>query len=286
MDNDLTNEKLVAYIYGELSDEEAKTVKKLLLENPEARKKHQELLSIKNELGKVQDVEVEPPMILFSDTTSRPMWSVPFHNPLLQKVMAVAAILLFVLIAGKLAGLQVSRQQNGITIGFDTSKDEEVDKSTSRQTLTSQQPVIVDSTKWQNYATMQANLMKENASLLAQMEILRGEINAIQHAVEGSSLVTSKHNLKDEKLENLIKEVTDKNYKFFTGAIETANLRQEDYIKTLFADFALYLEEQRTQDLRIIENTLINLKQESDIKNLETEEVIAKLIKSVNDKNY
>ncbi len=280
MDKKITNEQLVAYVYNELPDQEAKLVKAGIENDPDTKQRYEALLAMRTNLGKVKDVEVEAPLILFSGDNSEMGTLGIFNNPVLKRVMAVAAVILVLLVVGRLTGLQISKQQGAITIAFAPENATSTTEPIINKNTNTQPTKSIDSMQFYNYASLQ----EKNAALSEEVEMLKSRMANVQQNFNRSKVGSTR--LSEENLQQIVEQISDKNYKYFTGALEASTVRQEDYIKSLFTDFAIYLDKQRTQDLRNIEHTLINLKQESDIKNLETEEVIAKLIQSVNDKSY
>jgi len=66
---------------------------------------------------------------------------------------------------------------------------------------------------------------------------------------------------------------------------EITNVTQQQYVQSLLTEFSDYLDSQREEDLLQIQLSLSNLKENQDMQKLETNQVLASIINTVNNQN-
>ena len=97
---------LMAYLYGELDTPEKEAVEKYLFEHPEARAALDRLQRMRSLLNTVEDKEVIAPPIFVGDHRSPAFWNAPYF----KTIVSIAASLLIVILAARLAGDGVGRR--------------------------------------------------------------------------------------------------------------------------------------------------------------------------------
>lgn len=95
---------LMAYLYGELTATEAEKVQLYLQQHPEVLKKLQGLGELRTVISHIQDQEVIAPPIFMDDANVKPLWQSNYF----KTVMSIAASLLFLMVAGKFLGTEIS----------------------------------------------------------------------------------------------------------------------------------------------------------------------------------
>ena len=64
--------------------------------------------------------------------------------------------------------------------------------------------------------------------------------------------------------------------------LRNATVQQQEYFQTVMNQFTEYLQNQREEDLRLIRRSLLNLKDNQDQQQLETQQMLAALLNNVN----
>lgn len=289
MDAKITREQIMAYLYGEMPAEEARLVEAYLEENPAMKAEYEDLYEVRKGLKQIKDVDVAPPMVMFTVKDESGNALRLFHNPFIQKMTAVAASLLLLLFIGKLTGLQITYQQNAVTIGFNQpEKNTPLISNTTQRSTTQTTSINMDSIQQRMLSFVNDFHIKENKNLMLRLKAIEGNVNKMDLYASNTTKVVSPNNLdlNDKNLEILANKVSQQNLLLLSEVIEASSARQEDYIKTLFADFAIYIHDQRMEDLNNIQANMNNIKQVADKKSFETDMVISRLIETVIDKNY
>ena len=83
----------------------------------------------------------------------------------------------------------------------------------------------------------------------------------------------------------MISEFKDENKDILIGLMASSEKAQRQYINEILADYSLYLEEQRQEDLQVIQASFNSLKDNSEINQIETNQILASLITTVNNQN-
>ena len=133
-----------------------------------------------------------------------------------------------------------------------------------------------------------ALLIRENRILTRRLASLEFDVKVLENEAQRPAVVASEEipGGDQQDMEELARKISEQNLQLFSEVVKASQVQQEAYIKSLFSEFAIYLQSQRVEDLRKIEASLESLKQDSDLKKLETDQVIASLIQTVKDKNY
>ena len=112
MNSKLTDEQLIAYLYGELSAEEVNEIEKYLEENPEEKAKLDSLNQTRMLMNELDDEEMPEPLIL--SQPSQNIGGLAYWRPYL----GVAATLLLVMTFAWLTNFGISNDENGFRIGY------------------------------------------------------------------------------------------------------------------------------------------------------------------------
>ena len=288
MDPKVSKEKIIAYLYGELPEDEASAVAAYLQEHPQEAAEYEEMQQLRSALRKVKDVEVTQPVVMLGNNPHGHSFSRIFQNRVIQKAMAAAAVIMIGLLLARLTGLSMTYRDQALTIAF--NKDQAtppIENRNPRQQLKTGS-FENDSAQQQLMTKVNEFLAQENQVLTQRLASLESNIEDLKERTKepaaGASGETG--DVDQSEMEDLASQISRQNLQLFSQVIKDSQVQQEEYIRSLFSEFAIYLQSQRVEDLKKIEASLRSLKQESDLKKLETDQVIARLIQTVNDKNY
>ena len=265
-------QELMAYLYDELEGTEKERVEQYLAEHPEELKALHQLRAVSSLLKSVEDKEVIAPPIFIPDGQEQRFWNAPYF----KTVMSIAASVLIVLLVGKMIGTSVSVSDSEFRISFGES-DAELNPEPAPESLTEREVQEM----------INRSLQANNSQLAANWEASH---NKLQQSINGNLVINS------EKMDHLIREASAASrdqVSEFVASMQTENLKmvkdyfalssneQKEYIEGLLVDFAKYLQQQRRDDLQLVEMRINNLERNSNIFQQETEQILTSIISNV-----
>ena len=263
---------LIAYLYGELDAKEVEKVQGYLNHNPEVLKKLQGLNEVRSALSNAGDQEVIAPPI-FMDATSHA--SRFWQSGYFKTVMSIAASILFLLVAARLIGPEISYSSGELRISFNGNK--QIEKPVEQ--------VIIPSLSSSEVQDMiNTSLIKNNEQISSEWESNNKKLQA--------SLKSSLTN-NSEKIDELMKvasQASQEQVRTFVASLQQDNLQlmkdymqlsakdQKAYVESLLVDFSKYLQEQRKQDLVLFQTRMSSIEKNTDQFKQETEQILANII--------
>ena len=264
---------LMAYLYGELESPEREAIEKYLFENPEVRLELERLGNVRTLLGDVKDKEVIAPPIFIDERRSRNLWDIPY----IRTIGSIAASLLIVILAGRLAGMKIQYEAQELRISFGEAKQS--DQATEALSTEAVQAMI------------NASVERNNQSMQASFKETQSQLDA---SVNKSLALNS------AKIDKLVREASvasQDQIREFVSGLQTENLQlvknyfklsadeQKQYIESMLVDFSKYLQQQRNDDLQLVQTRLNKLEQNTDVFKQETEQILTSIISTVGNKN-
>ncbi len=274
----VTEQELMAYLYGELEGAEREAVERHLAEHPEARAEMERLKALRSLMSSVKDKEVIAPPLVLGEPPRRRMRELPY----VRTVMSIAASLLILMVAGKILGLHVAWSGNQLSIAFGTPVAEQIAPPSS---ATSSVPASVTQEKVQQM--INASLEHNNVAMREGWESTQEKLNAS---------ITRNLNLNSEKIDRMMKAssaASQEEIRSFVASMQADNMKlvknyfqmsateQKQYIEGLLVDFSKYLQQERTNDLQLVQTQLNSLEKNTDQFKQETEQILTSIITSV-----
>lgn len=265
-------QELMAYLYDELEGAEKERVEQYLVEHPEELKELQQLRGVSSMLRSVKDKEVIAPPIFIPDANERRFWDAPYF----KTVTSIAASLLIVLLVGKLMGTRVTVSESEFRISFG---DQPVERGES--------PAVASLTERAVQEMINQSLQANNSQLTANWEESQKQL---QQSINGSLVINS------DKMDQLIKQASGASREQvgeFVATMQAENMKmvkdyfaltsneQKQYIEGLLVDFAKYLQQQRKDDMQLVEMRINNIERNTNIFQQETEQILTSIISNV-----
>jgi hypothetical protein len=262
---------LIAYLYDELDAKEAEKVQDYLDRNPEVLKKLQGFNETRNILSHADDQEVIAPPIFMDHEHASRFW----QNSYFKTVMSIAASILFLLVAARLIGPEISYSGGELRISFNS--DRPIEKPVE-QTITPS----ISSVEVQDMI---------NASLVKNNELVSSEWESNNKKLQASLKNSLTNN--SEKIDELMKvasQASQEQVRTFVASLQQDNLQlmkdymqlsakdQKVYVESLLVDFSKYLQEQRKQDLMLFQTRMSSIEKNTDQFKQETEQILANII--------
>ncbi len=258
--------QLMAYLYGELDAEEKRQVEAYLANHPEALEKINTLQQIRKGLARIEDKEVIPPPIVWEPAGNR-LWHAPYFKPL----VGIAASITLILLTAWLTGLTVRFTEGELRIGFGSPVN---------------QPEVLTASDVQR---MIAASLRENNLALASgwatteqrlTESIRQSLTA-NTSVTRNELVRQVASATHDQVRNYVTALQEENTRVMKDYLTLTANEQQQVIEELLVDFSRYINQQRTNDLQVLQTRLTAIEQNSDLFKQETEQILTSIIASV-----
>ncbi|MDN5200831.1 hypothetical protein QQ008_05650 [Fulvivirgaceae bacterium BMA10] len=274
-----SKEELIAYLYGELNTEETKAIRDYIEENPEVKNELNELRSMRSVLKNWEDQEVNEPIIMLGGNPKQIDWSSTLR--FLKPMASIAASLLIFFLVGKAIGTEIVYSDRTLKISFG-SEENQTDTNV---------PVDNDLEKqYQDYRSSINQLVSNqialnNDSIFKSIEeIERGFYASLKdNTITGNS--SDLQEISAKQISEIVSELSKENQQLMIKMLESFRLQQEKYMEASFINFSNYLQEQRSKDLKLIEVSLNSFREDVNLKQNETEQIMARIIETVNEKD-
>jgi len=262
-----SEEQIIDFLFGYLTPEERNKFEEYLQTDAELRNELEQLVATRKLMAVVADEEViEPPMDQIVDTTS--------NRSLLPRsvwiVSSIAASICLIMLMGFMTNMNITYANREISLSFGEPTE-------ARQQA--------------NFSSLLADYKKTSSHELQQAtSLLRADLtNLVLDSQERQQEEIKKFNtrprLSKTQVDTLINEFKQANTKSMQEFYSQSSEQQEAYLKSLFAQFYEYLDKQREQDLKFIQANMLRLKNDTDERQEQTEEVLARIITTVNQDN-
>jgi len=276
-----TENDLMAYLYGELEGSEKEAMDKYLFEHPEARLELERLQQMRSMLGHVKDKEVIAPPIFVGEGKQRFIWNAPY----LKTVVSIAASLLLIILVGRLSGMRIQYQESELRISFGGNQVAN-DKATpaTRPSLASlsaeEVQAMINSSLDKNNLAMQTSWKETQQQLDASItKNLAQNSNKIDKLVKDASVASQ------DQIRQFVSGMQTENLQLVKNYFKLSADEQKQYIESLLVDFSKYLQQQRNDDLQIVQTRLNSIEKNTDVFKQETEQILSSIITTVGTKN-
>lgn len=264
---------MMAYLYGELSPDEKRRFEDALDADPALRQEWNALREVRNRLSDLADKEVLEPMLLLDRKPSGAFtgFFAPRAFTLLRPVLAIAASLILLMVAGNLTQFSLQRDDSGFSLSFNRPQ---------APALTGEQ---INEIVRQEVARSAGAL---NSRLDATENNFQQKLASLQSATRPAAKgVPAAGQLTREEVIGLIAEAQAGNLKQVQEFLAAATVEQQAYFRTAVTELSDYLQEQRAQDLLYIGQNLVYLKDYQEQSKQETRDLLASIFTNVNTSN-
>ena len=272
---------LMAYLYGELEGSEKEAMDKYLFEHPEARIELERLQQMRSMLGHVKDKEVIAPPIFVGESKQRFIWNAPY----LKTIVSIAASLLIIILAGKLAGMKIQYQERALRISFG---GDQIVNGNATETTT---PAIASVTPEEVQAMINASLDKNNLAMQSSLKETQQQLDAsitkslAQNSNKIDKLVKDASVASQDQIRQFVSGMQTENLQLVKNYFKLSSDEQKQYIESLLVDFSKYLQQQRNDDLQVVQTRLNSIEKNTDVFKQETEQILSSIITTVGTKN-
>ncbi len=257
---------LIAYCYGEIDDADRSMVEAYLAEHPEELRRLESWGFVRKAMSRLEDEEVIAPPIIVGQV-DKPIWKERYF----RMTLGIAASFLVVLIAARLMGLGVGYSSGELRIGFQLQE-----KPREENRLTQQQvDQMIKNSLAVNNEELQSSWSKERVALE----------NSVRQNMDRSSekidrLMKTASLANEDEVKKYVGQMQRDNLKLMKDYLQLSSAGQKEYIESLLVDFSKYLQEQRKQDLELLQTRMASMEQNTDQIKQETEQILTSLISS------
>lgn len=266
----------MAYLYGEAEGVEKEKIDQYLLENAEARKEFEKFQNLRKIMSSVEDKEVIAPPIIIEGSRQRFLWNTPY----IRMIVSIAASLLLIILVGKATGTRVSMNGNEFKLSFGTESvtptETSAERSTSPQLTAEEVQQMINKSLTANNSEIESSWeesqKKLNASIRQNLAVNSAKVDEV---MKSASVATQ------DQIRNYVATMQAENMQQVKDYFQLTSAQQKTYIESLLVDFDKYLQQQRNNDLQLVQTRLHSIEENSNVFQQETEQILTSIIASV-----
>lgn len=263
--------ELMAYLYGELEGPEKERIDQYLLQNADARKEMEKFQKLRKMMASVEDKEVIAPPIVIGESNQRFLWNAPY----VKLIASIAASLLLIMVVGRMTGAQMSFANREFKLSFGGATSQP--QIQNANTLSAEEvQKMINSSLASNNDAMQVSLRESQEKLEASVRR-----NLATNSSKINDLVRQASTASQDQIQQYIASLQQNNMQAVQDYFTLTSAEQKKYVENLLVDFAQYLQQQRNNDLQIVQTQLQSLEQNTNVFKQETEQILASIITTV-----
>lgn len=262
---------LMAYLYGELEGKEKILVEEYLAASEEAQTQFESLKQVHVIMGQLPDKEVIAPPIVIDTPRQINHW----NTKITRVIISIAASMLIIMVVGKLTGTTLQLSNREFKISFGTSPQSiKTPVAIAPATLTSAEvQAMIQTSLQQNNTAFQTSLNETQQRLDASIKN-----NLASNSTKINTLVHEVSNASQDQVREYVSGIQAENLKMVKDYFQLTSTEQKHYIEDLLVDFSKYLQQQRKDDIMIMQSRLNNIEQNTDMFKQETEQIITSML--------
>lgn len=256
------------YLYSEMSTADKLEFEKLLSEDAGLRKEYNSLKTVRDELALVGDDNSTQAFNVPDQTGINWMGLRRPRTFLLRPIIAIAASLVILMLVGYFTDFALEITNDGFRIGFAESStarisDEELKNLIALEIAKSN--TAVNQLVSDDREKMNARFSEFEDRLLQRVDSTGRAVNKSQFAM-------------------LSGQIEERNIELLQQFFNKANIQQQEYFSAMLTQFNEYIQEQREEDLNLLQAGLMEIKYDQTKQKLETQEAIAALFSRVSNR--
>ena len=269
----------MAYLYGEMDEATKSKFDQYLLDDAGARLQLEKFKDLRGILSGAEDKEViAPPIVIgapsrHNDTNGRAFfWNAPY----VRTIISIAASLLLIILVGKVtdARLHISGQE--LSVRFGATQQEPEQENISAPLTEAEVQQMINASMKQNNVQVQASLKQTqeelDASIRKNLALSSGSINKLVREASTAS---------QEQIRRYVETIRAENLQQVKDYFQLTSTEQKQYIENLLVDYSKYLQQQRNDDLQLMQMRMNNIEQNTDLFRHETEQILTSIITTV-----
>lgn len=265
---------IIDFLYGEMTESEKKDFENRLATDVELRKELEDFQKIRHELGTLEDKEVMEPFSTWAQKSSGWFKGPKHRRMVLTPVTAIAASLILLMFVGYVTNFSVSINDQGFQLSFNSDNQHSTPYSFSEEDVKRMLTQEIENNNKMIFSALNENHNALNTRLVGLESNFKSVKSAENQPISG------------DDLNKFFVQVQDRNTQLLQDYLNQTSTQQQQYFKTMLTEFNDYLQEQRAQDLNVLQTDILELKYSQTQQKLETDQVLSGLISTVSqDKN-
>jgi hypothetical protein len=280
--------QLISYLYGELQGEEKRQFEARLAASPELAEELRETGQLLGNLHPLPDVEAPPPPVFLAPPVAVPTESAPPPRQartlgrLAQAVLAVAAGLSLLLVAGALTRTHITLNNTGLAVRFGAEAAAPTHEAAEMRELVAGLKDDIRALKGENAEVQAVRLRQELAGLRQTLTELKVRVEQQgNHPPVRVAAGKSRRQVSEAQLNQLLASLSEENLRLIEEAFQAAGEQQQRQLQESLAGFANYLDKIRAEDTELVLASIEELDRKSESKFRETDQAIDALLQSV-----
>lgn len=273
MNKTAREQEIIDYLYGELDAAEQQLFEAELKRDSQLQEEVERIKSTLGMLSNLEDQEVIEPDLsrLFEPGNKQRIPSIAWAS------LSVAASIALLMLVGYMTNFSASYIDGNFNLAFDTSSEQQQpqDFLTAAQVNSLiENRLKEESGKWNE------NFLAVSTELKKQLE----ESRAVQKE-QFARLASQEKQVPDEQILNFVEQLQEANRDQLTVFFEASARDQEQYMQMVLTEFSKYLQDQRKEDIQMLQANFLEMKTSSEEKQRETEKILASIITTVYNQN-
>ena len=269
----------MAYLYGELEGAEKEKFDDYISRHPQARLELGKYENLRKLLSAAGDKEViAPPLFIADDKVKRTSRHRFWRTPHFTTITSVAASILILILVGKLTGtsLTVSNREFRLTFGGEPAQKNDDEKSAASALSPDEVQDMINASVEKNNEIVQTSLEETQQKLETSMRK-----NLALNSDRMDRIVREASSASQQQISQYVDGIRTENMQQVKDYFLLTSAEQKKYIENLLVDFAKYLQQQRNDDLQLVQTRLNSLEQNTDLFKQETEQILSSIITTV-----
>lgn len=257
-------EAWMEFLYGEMEAGEMEKMKQYLAENPRAEEEWQALNQTREHMQSVPvPVAPEPPSMLIQAKT-RNIW---YQNRWLHAVAAGIALML----SAKLIGVHMRFEDKVFSIQFGEPAAQDPNRELQDK---------IALLELQNKALL---TQSKNDSLFQAVFQLGSSLERLEQQNKILAQKVNTKGISESQLAALKADIGEANYQMVLNTLGQTQEYQQAYTEELLGNFSQFLEQQRQQDLKLMEVAFNHIIEQNDLQQEETQYLLTELMAQLGD---
>jgi len=212
-----------------------------------------------------------------SGDRQRRLWDFPYA----RTIVSIAASLLLLMIVGRATNTSLYADDSGLHISFGEPKKIETVVPHPSLTQADVQKMINTSLS-QNNTSWETNLVESKQKM--DESIRKNLTTSNRNSERVDALVQQVAEASNEQIKGYVTSLQTENMKLMQNYMQLTSTEQKDYMENLLVDFAKYLQQQRNDDLRLLQTKITDVEQNNNQFKAETEQILTSIISNGNTK--
>jgi LEA14-like dessication related protein len=264
---------LMDYLYGEMTIAQKKEFEAKMASDEKLRKEYQELKEVREGLAMLDDKQVMEPFGIWRSAPSGWMGSRRSRSRIILRPLAtIAAAFVILMVVGYLTDFTIRLNSEGLQLGFGN-----IESSTALPGLS------VEDVKMILAQEIEKSKTDFNKQLAANQENIDVRLSNLEKGVE-NPVKSNKDVISKEELSRFLASVEQQNAELLQQYLHQTTLQQQEYFKTMLTQFNDYLQEQRLEDLNLLQAGLMEIQYNQTQQKIETEMALANLFATVSNR--